>query len=363
MTTNTFQPEQYDVLWKQKTSKTLSLFEGLSIPVPEICPSSVSGFRMRAEFKIWHEGPEWNYGMFEKGTNQTPYIVESFPIASDAIQALMPRLRAAIMGSKELSHRLFQIDFLNTLHGDMLVTLIYHKKISDEWLEHAEELASDLNIKIIGRARKQKHCTHEDWVLEALDVKNNTYYYQQKEGSFTQPNAFINQAMLNWACEQLGHNNDDLLELYCGNGNFTLPLARQFNKVLATEISKTSINSALFNCEKNQSHNITFLRMSSEDFTEALNGVREFRRLRDVDLKDYDSGTVLVDPPRSGLDEGTLDLISRYSRILYISCNPESLVKNLKALGPDFTIEKLAFFDQFPYTDHIESTVVLTKTQ
>jgi tRNA (uracil-5-)-methyltransferase len=131
--------------------------------------------------------------------------------------------------------------------------------------------------------------------------------------------------------------------------------------VLATEISKTSINSALFNCEKNDTNNIEFVRMSSEDFTDALNGVRQFRRLKDVALDDYDISTVLVDPPRSGLDDGTLELISRYSRIIYISCNPETLVKNLKALEADFEIEKLAFFDQFPYTHHIESAVVLTK--
>ena len=361
MNSNTFQPEQYETLWQQKTAQTLSLFSGLTIPEPEVYASPSSGFRMRAEFKIWHDGPEWTYGMFEKGNNHTPYVVTEFPIASDAIQALMPRLREAILGWDELSYRLFEIDFLSTRHGDMLVTLIYHKKLSEEWLEHAQKLASALDIKIIGRARKQKHCTHDDWVLEALDVQNETFYYQQKEGSFTQPNAFINQAMLNWACEQVGDNTDDLLELYCGNGNFTLPLARQFNKVLATEISKTSINSALFNCDKNDTHNIEFVRMSSEDFTDALNGVRKFRRLKDVALDEYDISTVLVDPPRSGLDDGTLALISRYSRIIYISCNPETLVNNLKALEADFEIEKLAFFDQFPYTHHIETGVVLRK--
>ncbi|RVU85894.1 tRNA (uridine(54)-C5)-methyltransferase TrmA [Leucothrix sargassi] len=361
MNSNTIQTEQYETLWQQKTAETLSLFDGLTIPQAETYASPSSGFRMRAEFKAWHEGSEWNYGMFEKGSNHTPYIVEEFPIASDAIQALMPRLREAMIGSEELSRRLFQIDFLNTLHGDMLVTLIYHRKLTDEWLEHALALAAQLDIKIIGRARKQKICTHDDWVLEALDVNDETFYYQQKEGSFTQPNAFINQTMLSWACEQVGQNTDDLLELYCGNGNFTLPLARQFNKVLATEISKTSINSALFNCERNNTDNIEFIRMSSEDFTDALNGVREFRRLKDVELDEYNINTVLVDPPRSGLDDGTLSLISRYSRIVYISCNPETLVNNLKALESEFKIEKLAFFDQFPYTHHIETGVVLVK--
>ncbi len=361
MNSNDFHPEHYEALWQQKIAHTLSLFNDLTIPKPETYASPVSGFRMRAEFKIWHEGDEWNYEMFEKGNKHRSYVVEQFPIASVAIQALMPRLREAILGWKALSHRLFEVGFLSTLHGDMLVTLIYHKKLDEEWLEHAKKLAEALNIKVIGRARKQKLCTHDDWVLEALEVQGETFYYQQKEGSFTQPNAVINQAMLNWACEQLGDNADDLLELYCGNGNFTLPLSRRFNKVLATEISKTSINSALFNCERNTTNNIEFIRMSSEDFTDALNGVREFRRLKDVALHEYDINTVLVDPPRAGLDDSTLALISRYSRIIYISCNPETLVNNLSALQADFKIEKLAFFDQFPYTHHIESGVVLRR--
>jgi tRNA (uracil-5-)-methyltransferase len=56
--------------------------------------------------------------------------------------------------------------------------------------------------------------------------------------------------MLNWAYEALGDRPDDLLELYCGNGNFTLPLATRVRKVLATEISKTSVNAALSNLAK-----------------------------------------------------------------------------------------------------------------
>ena len=361
MDSKTFQPERYDALWQQKVDNTIELFTGLEHPKAEQFASPVRDFRMRAEFKIWHDDNDWNYVMFERGSKHQHYVIEEFPIASQAIQKLMPALRQAMLRSEVLSKKLFQIEFLSTQHGDMLVTLIYHKKLDENWLNTANQLAEKLNIKIIGRARKQKLCTHDDWVLEALNVQNETYYYQQKEGGFTQPNAAINEVMLNWACEQLGQNQDDLLELYCGNGNFTLPLSRRFNKVLATEISKTSINSALHNCERNNASNIEFLRMSSEEFTEALNGVREFRRLKDIELAQYDINTVLVDPPRAGLDDGTLELISRYSRIIYISCNPETLVNNLNALQSDFKIEKLAFFDQFPYTHHIESGVVLSK--
>ena len=157
----------------------------------------------------------------------------------------------------------------------------------------------------------------------------------------------------------MGHG--DFLESYCGLGNFTLPLSHYFDKVLATEISKGSIHAALENCELNGVENITFARLASEEMTEALQGVREFTRLKEIDLKAYDFSTVLVDPPRAGLDLGTIELISNIDNIIYISCNPETLAGNLHSLCRSHRIERFAMFDQFPYTDHMECGVLLKR--
>jgi tRNA (uracil-5-)-methyltransferase len=78
-------------------------------------------------------------------------------------------------------------------------------------------------------------------------------------------------------------------------------------------------------------------------------------------LTHYQFGTLLVDPPRAGLDVATLRLASTFNRVLYISCNPETLSDNLATLSATHSIESLAFFDQFPYTHHLESGVVLSK--
>ena len=102
-----------------------------------------------------------------------------------------------------------------------------------------------------------------DYVVEKLDVGGRTFSYRQPEGAFTQPNGTVNQKMLNWAFEALGERSDDLLELYCGNGNFTLPLATRVRKVLATEISKTSVNAALSNLSENAVENVTCLLYTS----------------------------------------------------------------------------------------------------
>jgi len=140
-------------------------------------------------------------------------------------------------------------------------------------------------------------------------------------------------------------------------------LSKQFDKVLATEISKTSIRSAKINCELNNITNIKFIRMSSEEFVEARNGVREFRRMKqeDVVLEDYNFSTIFVDPPRAGLDVTTTKLSKEFEQIIYISCNPETLYRDLEELTKTHTIKCFALFDQFAFTSHIECGVVLIK--
>ena len=167
--------------------------------------------------------------------------------------------------------------------------------------------------------------------------------------------------MLLWAQQATTNASGDLIELYCGNGNFSIALAENFDRVLGTEISKTSVKSAQINIEKNNISNIDIIRMSSEDFSQAMNGERTFRRLEGFDLTTYSYDTVLVDPPRAGLDVDSIELVRRFEKIIYISCNPETLQENLRALITTHKIEQFALFDQFPYTHHVETGVILSR--
>lgn len=167
--------------------------------------------------------------------------------------------------------------------------------------------------------------------------------------------------MLTWAQNATKGLGGDLIEFYCGNGNFSIALAQNFDRVLGTEISKSSVYSAQENIKRNNLDNVDIVRISAEEFSQAMAGERTFRRLADFDLTTYSWETVLVDPPRAGLDEDSCKLISRFNRIIYISCNPATLKNNLNVLLQTHTIENSALFDQFPYTDHIEMGVVLVK--
>lgn len=246
------------------------------------------------------------------------------------------------------------------------MSLLYHKTLTEEWESTAKNLKDLLekqgfDVQIIGRASKQKICFEQDYVDEVLPVNGRNYVYRQVENSFTQPNATVNCKMLEWAIDCTQNSKGDLLELYCGNGNFSIALAQNFRKVLATEIAKPSVAAAQFNIAENKVDNLQIIRMSAEEFTQAMNEVRAFNRLKGIDLKSYECNTIFVDPPRAGLDPDTVKLVQNYDRILYISCNPHTLCDNLIELSKTHRIEKAALFDQFPYTDHMESGVWLIR--
>ena len=335
----------------EKTARLNALLSPLGAPPLEVFDSPTAHYRMRAEFRIWHEGEKLHYAMFRpggKGGRESLLLIEQFEAASLPINALMPRLLAAVSAVPVLKNRLYQCEFLSASTGEVLLTLIYHKKLDDEWRRAAEDLQRELGVSLIGRSRGQKIVLSQDFVTEKLDVMGSEFRYRQYEGAFTQPNARVCEKMLAWACNQAQGADGDLLELYCGNGNFTLPLARYFRRALATELSKTSVAVA---------------RLSAEEFTEAFAGSRRFRRLAEkgIDLADYRFSTLFVDPPRAGLDEATLALAAQFERVIYVSCNPETLRANLERLSASHNIAAAALFDQFPFTPHIESGVLLVK--
>ena len=153
----------------------------------------------------------------------------------------------------------------------------------------------------------------------------------------------------------------DLLELYCGHGNFTIPLAAKFNRVLASEISKSSIANARINCELNGVRNAQFVRLSADELMSAFAHRREFERLKGIDIFGYDFSHVLIDPPRAGLEPSVIDFIKNFRNLIYISCNPQTLFENLRSLCATHEVRRFAIFDQFAHTSHIECGVLLRR--
>lgn len=341
----------------RKKAQTLLEFADDYDGVLECFASPESHYRARAEFRIWHEGERSAYAMYAIAPKAT-VMIDRCAIVRDSIDALMPVLLERLE-SKKMTRKLFGIDFLSSRRGEIVVTLIYHTKLDEHWRTQALALSQAMGVHIIGRSRGEKVILTQDYVSESLHVKGRTFHYRHIENSFTQPNPAVNEAMITWAMEQFEGVGGDLLELYCGAGNFTIPFATHFDRVLATEVSKASIAAAKINMQLNDVHNIDFVRLGVEEFVQALEGVRSFRRMEGVELGRYRLGSLFVDPPRAGMDENSLRLAQKFETIVYISCNPQTLKRDLARLSSTHKIAKMALFDQFPYTHHREMGVKL----
>ncbi len=206
------------------------------------------------------------------------------------------------------------------------------------------------------RASKDESSADKNFARKDLDVQNSA------------SQNFIEQNLTaqNSSCEKYAVCPEssaarDMLELYCGHGNFTIPLAAKFNRVLASEISKSSIANARINCELNGVCNAQFVRLSADELMSAFARRREFERLKGIDIFSYDFSHVLIDPPRAGLEPSVIDFIKNFQNLIYISCNPQTLFENLRSLCATHEVRRFAIFDQFAHTAHIECGVLLKR--
>lgn len=354
------EPERYEAQLSDKIAIFEQTFAAQLPHAPEVFTSPRSHYRMRAEFRIWQDGDRCYYAMFNPGDPKTPVEITTFDVANERINEVMVALLDEVHAHPEIMRRkLFQVEFLTSTTGDVLVSMIYHRKLDEQWTELAKTLESKLGIYLIGRSRKQRIVVSRDYVNETLHTDAGAFDYKQYENSFTQPNAVVCQKMINWSLKQAHHLNGDLLELYCGIGNFTLPLAKGFDHVVASEIAKKSVAAAKENLAANNLQNVHVGRMASEDFSDCFNHGKAHKQL--PNFADYQLNTLFVDPPRAGLDEETIALARGFEHIIYISCNPTTAAANCQALADTHEITEVAVFDQFPYTHHLECGLLLTR--
>ena len=310
--------------------------------------SPANGYRSRCEFGY----KNGFYTMYDSHGKKIE--LRSFAIARPSIQNIMPKLIDCINNNLELNNKLFQINFRTNRNNHLLISLIYHKLLNDNLKQKASELADQLNIDINIRARKELFSTGSELLIDNISVNNSILY--QTDQSFYQPNHFHMPKMIDKAIEYIDEPFD-LLELYCGSGTFTLPLSSIFKNVFATESNRQSIKCITKSISDLKIKNIKHARLSAEEVSEVFNG-RIFRRMASIDITDYNFSHILVDPPRSGLGEDVIPLLKKFKNIIYISCNYETYIKDLKMLS-DYKIENIEIFDQFPNTPHLEIVSVI----
>jgi len=356
----------YDVHLERKVSKVKRLLADRSQDIMfKVFRSPLTHFRHRASFSVWRAtdmGPNApvGYKMIDPETRTMVEVHELFS-NSLAINRIMPSVLGPLNAASENRLGLQQYTFLSTSDGDVLVAMNYSRPIGEEWLEKvAQPLFCSTGATVVGRSKKNRVVAGRGHLVQRFEVGGCSYPQIRSDEVFVQSNVSVCQDMLSWVSEQAMFcvPQRDLLELYCGNGNFTLPLSKHFRNVLATEKSSASVSAALECATLAAVDNIRIQRLTAK---ETLKAVRTPSHRAGAFLQRYDFGTILVNPPRAGLDAGSRELIQDIDHCIYVSCNVHTLVRDLKKLDTH-TIVAAAIFDQFPYTPHAEVGVLLKRT-
>ncbi len=273
------------------------------------CPETLR-YRMRAQ---WHADTQKKIlGYFGRQSHNV-VDTETCPILLPELESKMKTLRQA------LDEGVFLEDLIDV-----------------EAAIGSDDKTSIYAVELM-EATKEIHC-------EAL---GNRYIFNAR--SFFQGNRIMIEPLINAAIGELEGNS--ALDLYCGVGLFSIPLADRFEKVKGIEDNQRSIEFAKKNGVLARKENIEF-----------QNGRVKNRLNEAIENKEY-FDLVLLDPPRSGAKSGVISQIKRLAprKVSYVSCNPATLARDLKDLQEHgYSIDSVTGLDMFPQTHHIETIVQLS---
>ena len=201
-----------------------------------------------------------------------------------------------------------------------------------------EELKNKLKRNVSSIILNNKRIYGKDYIT----IKVEDYTYAIYPESFFQVNTNMISKLYDKVSTYAG-SGKSLLDLYCGAGTIGIYLSKNFNKIIGIEKNKDAIISANKNKELNNIKNIKFYCKEANQ------------------IEKIEEDVLIVDPPRSGLDKITIEkiMLSKVKKIVYVSCNPITLARDLNILKEKYTLKDITLFDMFPNTSHVECVSVL----
>lgn len=175
--------------------------------------------------------------------------------------------------------------------------------------------------------------------------------------SFYQVNPYQTEKLYKKAIEYAFENNASpmIIDTYCGTGTIGMGMADKAEKVIGIELNASAVKDAIQNAKKNGIKNIEFVK------ADATAWMQEYQNKIKKNAKDY---VLIMDPPRSGSTDAFISAAANagIEHIVYVSCNPETLARDLKAfIKKKYKVKKITPVDMFPWTEHVESCVLLER--
>lgn len=346
-------PYAVQCTWKERIFRDF-LVRGLGIEPALVQPIEPSpspwGYRSRVQFKCHNTPQGFLVGFFRRGSH---YVipVRDCPVIHPLLERARRDFQAWLAGSRWAGSTP-QIDLAVDDRECMRAVVHCLASDTDALAEYLRPRAEAANVAVFiqsGRKNTMQHVCGTSELIVEIDQPVLRLGYGP--GGFAQINLPQNRALVREVIDMLSpHPPDRVLDLFCGMGNFSLPVARLAREVSGVEAFPQSIEMAGFNARLNKVHNAAFFAR------DALGAATDFSRETSLDL-------VILDPPRSGAYEVARELATvRPARILYISCDPPTLVRDLQPLLHNgYRVVRCRPFDLFPQTHHIESVTLLER--
>ena len=347
--------QQHAAIALQEASKARALSRMLSrdaplpVRVDEIISGNTWGYRRRARLGLQWQPKQQRLQMgFRQAASNDLVELTQCPILVPELEALLQPLHQCL-SSLQAARRLGHVELVLADNGPVMV------------LRHLDALSAGDRVKL-------ERFSHEHQLMLYLaDGSDNLQplgdyapFYQSFDlkltfspQDFIQVNDGVNQQMVAKAIEWLDLQPEDrVLDLFCGMGNFTLPVGKFVQNAVGVEGVAALVHQAAYNAELNNLKNVRFFQHNlEEDVAHQPWAAQGFNK-------------VLLDPARAGA-AGVMSHIVKLApqRVVYVSCNPTTLARDSQALlSAGYHLERVAMLDMFPHTSHLESMVLFSKT-
>lgn len=337
--------QQHASVELQQQSKRAALARLMKREVDDIIAASPWGYRRRARLSLNYQPKTQQLQIgFRKANSSEIVDVVQCPVLVPTLGALLPAVRECLSGLQSL-RQLGHVELVQADNGPLMV--LRHtaalpaadkEKLERFSQSHGLSLYLAPQSEIVEQIRGEAPWYTSDGLRLVFSPRD-----------FIQVNDGVNQLMVHTALEWLDiQPQDRVLDLFCGMGNFTLPLAKRAAQVVGVEGVPALVAKGQENAALNALYNVTFFHENlEEDVTRQAWAKHGFDK-------------VLLDPARAGAAGVMLHIIKLAPRrVVYVSCNPATLARDSDVLlQAGYTIQRLAMLDMFPHTGHLESMVL-----
>lgn len=318
---------------EEKVKNAIKRIGKLGVEVDEIVPSfKENNYRNKASFKVEKN----RMGFYAFGSYKL-IDIDNCLLVDNSINKALKVIRTYIQNNEH------NIKTVTIKHGnamdELLIDIYSLNKEDKEILDYLLNNISNLKTVIFN----DKVIYGNGYISQII----NGLMFNCSAKSFFQVNDYLAEKLYENAIKLAELNKEDVvLDLYCGTGTISNLVAKHVNKVVGIELIEDAVKDAINNSLINDISNTKFI---CGDAAIKINSIKE-----DIDV-------MFVDPPRSGIDKKAIEEMVNLlpKKIIYISCNPVTLARDINILSTLYNVEKVLPFDMFPNTSHVECVCVM----